>query len=80
MLQGEESPRPASGGGGETWQELTVWPRSAARARLPSPSPGERASRPAPRPAAAEAAFQELSRNPPHVTVAPAAALKRLRR
>lgn len=34
----------------------------------------------APRPAAAEAAFQELSRNPPHVTAAPASALKRPRR
>lgn len=34
----------------------------------------------APRPAAAEAAFQELSRNRPHVTAGPATALKRLGR
>lgn len=43
-----------------------------------SPPPAPRA--PPARPAAAEAAFQELSRNPPHVTAAPASALKRLGR
>lgn len=72
---------------GETWQELNVCPRSGVCARLPSPARLPRSPPPspvraprAPRPDAAEAAFQELSRNPPHVTAAPASALKRLRR
>lgn len=46
--------------------------------KLPA-SPQVRAPR-APRPTAAEAAFQELSRNSPHVTAAQATALKRLER
>lgn len=82
---------PSRGGGGETWQELTAGrPRSSERARAaPAASPtrlppslsSASPALPAPRPAAAaEAAFQELSRNPPHVTAAPATALKRLRR
>lgn len=81
------SPRLASRGGGETWQELNVCPQSEVCARLPSRSrlprspPLRRVRAPcAPRPAAAEAAFQELSRNSPHVTAAPATALKRLGR
>jgi hypothetical protein len=52
--------------------------RPDAPPSLPASLPPVRAL--APRPAAAEAAFQELSRNPPHVTAAPATALKRLGR
>ena len=80
------SPGPASrGGGGETRvkrpsRERCV--RAISQTYAPPSLPASlrvRAPR-APRPAAAEAAFQELSRNPPHVTAAPATALKRLRR
>lgn len=48
MLQGG-SPRPGSRRGGETWQELTVCPRSRVCARLPSPTRLPRSPPPAPR-------------------------------
>lgn len=81
------SPRPASrGGGGKTWQELTSIPGATCARDSPAPRtsgapllPPPSALR-APRPTAAEAAFQELSRNSPHVTAAPATASKRLER
>lgn len=46
---GGGSPRPASRRGGETWQELTVCPRSRVCARLPSPTRLPRSPPPAPR-------------------------------
>lgn len=82
MLQGR-SPRPASRrGGGDLARVKRLSPEQSVRATSQPDAPPSLPRLPplAPRPAAAEAAFQELSRNPPHVTAAPASALKRPRR